>query len=168
MTGVQTCALPILVGLNGVMHDLVADGNSIILVDHDTQILKEADWIIEMGPQAGAKGGQVIAQGTVPSIQENPSSQIGSFLSGKAQTKLRYCPALDDMFKNGTLRLATNQLHTVKPLEVDIPKGRLTVVTGVSGSGKTTMVLESLVPALETMINGVKLPKHIREIKPKE
>lgn len=154
-----------IVGLNGVMHDLVADGNSIILVDHDTQILKEADWIIEMGPQAGAKGGQVIAQGTVPSIQENPSSQIGSFLSGKAQTKLRYCPALDDMFKNGTLRLATNQLHTVKPLEVDIPKGRLTVVTGVSGSGKTTMVLESLVPALETMINGVKLPKHIREIK---
>lgn len=154
-----------IVGLNGVMHDLVADGNSIILVDHDTQILKEADWIIEMGPQAGAKGGQVIAQGTVPSIQENPSSQIGSFLSGKARTKLRHCPALDDMFKNGTLRLATNQLHTVKPLEVDIPKGRLTVVTGVSGSGKTTMVLESLVPALETMINGVKLPKHIREIK---
>ena len=154
-----------IVGLNGVMHDLVADGNSIILVDHDTQILKEADWIIEMGPQAGAKGGQVIAQGTVPSIQENPSSQIGSFLSGKARTKLRYCPALNDMFKNGTLRLATNQLHTVKPLEVDIPKGRLTVVTGVSGSGKTTMVLESLVPALETMINGVKLPKHIREIK---
>lgn len=154
-----------IVGLNGVMHDLVADGNSIILVDHDTQILKEADWIIEMGPQAGAKGGQVIAQGTVPSIQENPSSQIGSFLSGKARTKLRYCPALNDMFKNGTLRLATNQLHTVKPLEVDIPKGRLTVVTGVSGSGKTTMVLESLVPALETMINGVKLPRHIREIK---
>ena len=154
-----------IVGLNGVMHDLVADGNSIILVDHDTQILKEADWIIEMGPQAGAKGGQVIAQGTVPSIQENPSSQIGSFLSGKARTKLRHCPALDDMFKNGTLRLATNQLHTVKPLEVDIPKGRLTVVTGVSGSGKTTMVLESLVPALETMINGVKLPRHIREIK---
>lgn len=154
-----------IVGLNGVMHDLIADGNSIILVDHDTQILKEADWIIEMGPQAGAKGGQVIAQGTVPSIQENPSSQIGSFLSGKARTKLRYCPALNDMFKNGTLRLATNQLHTVKPLEVDIPKGRLTVVTGVSGSGKTTMVLESLVPALETMINGVKLPKHIREIK---
>lgn len=154
-----------IVGLNGVMHDLVADGNSIILVDHDTQILKEADWIIEMGPQAGAKGGQVIAQGTVPSIQENPSSQIGSFLSGKARTKLRHCPALDDMFKNGTLRLATNQIHTVKPLEVDIPKGRLTVVTGVSGSGKTTMVLESLVPALETMINGVKLPRHIREIK---
>ena len=154
-----------IVGLNGVMHDLVADGNSIILVDHDTQILKEADWIIEMGPQAGAKGGQVIAQGTVPSIQENPSSQIGSFLSGKARTKLRHCPALDDMFKNGTLRLATNQLHTVKPLEVDIPKGRLTVVTGVSGSGKTTMVLESLVPALEAMINGVKLPRHIREIK---
>lgn len=153
-----------IVGLNGVMHDLVADGNSIILVDHDTQILKEADWIIEMGPQAGAKGGQIIAEGTVASIHENAASQIGNFLSGKAQTKLRHCPALKDMFENGTLHLSTNQLHTVKPLDVNIPKGRLTVVTGVSGSGKTTMVLESLVPALDAAINGFKLPGHIREI----
>ena len=153
-----------IVGLTGVMHDLVADGNSVILVDHDTQILKEADWIIEMGPEAGAKGGHVIAEGTIPAIEENPASQIGPFLSGKAETKLRSCAAKEALFANGMIHLSTSQIHTVKPLEVDIPKGRLTVVTGVSGSGKTTMVLESLVPALEAKIGGSPLPAHIRSI----
>ena len=154
-----------IVGLTGVMHDLVADGNSVILVDHDTQILKEADWIIEMGPEAGAKGGHVIAQGTIPAIEENPASQIGPFLSGKAEAKQRTCAAKEALFANGTIHLSTAQIHTVKPLEVDIPKGRLTVVTGVSGSGKTTLVLESLVPALEATIHGAALPAQIRAIK---
>ena len=137
-----------------MMHDLVADGNSVILVDHDTQILKEADWIIEMGPEAGAKGGHVIAEGSIPTIEENPASQIGPFLSGKAETRLRTRAAEKELFANGTIHLSTAQIHTVKPLEVDIPKGRLTVVTGVSGSGKTTMILESLVPALEASVSG--------------
>ena len=154
-----------LVGLTGVMHDLVADGNSVILVDHDTQILREADWIIEMGPEAGAKGGHVIAEGTIPTIEENPASQIGPFLSGKAEAKQRTCAEKEALFANGTIHLSTAQIHTVKPLEVDIPKGRLTVVTGVSGSGKTTMVLESLVPALEATIHGAALPAQIRAIK---
>ena len=154
-----------IVGLTGVMHDLVADGNSVILVDHDTQILKEADWIIEMGPEAGAKDGRVIAQGTVPAIEENPASQIGGFLSGKAETLIRRRAARDRIFEYGTIHLSTLQIHTVKPLEADIPKGRLTVVTGVSGSGKTTMVLESLVPALEAGTAGRTLPAHIREIR---
>ena len=153
-----------IVGLTGVMHDLVADGNSVILVDHDTQILKEADWIVEMGPEAGAKGGHVIAEGNIPMIEENSNSQIGPFLSGKAETKLRERAKKDELFANGTLHLSTSQIHTVKPLEVDIPKGRFTVVTGVSGSGKTTMVLESLVPALEAKINGNPLPAHIRSV----
>ena len=154
-----------IVGLTGVMHDLVADGNSVILVDHDTQILKESDWIIEMGPQAGAKGGHVIAQGPVNALESNPNSQIGPFLSGKAETDLRPHAARDEMFSQGTIRLSTASIHTVKPLKIDIPKGRLTVVTGVSGSGKTTMVLESLIPALEASIAGAALPAHIREIR---
>ena len=154
-----------IVGLTGVMHDLVADGNSVILVDHDTQILKEADWVIEMGPEAGAKGGHVIAEGTIDDLEAKPESQIGPFLSGKAETKLRRCAGTGEMFAEGGIHLSTGSIHTVKPLELDIPKGRLTVVTGVSGSGKTTMVLESLVPALEAKINGSALPAHIREIR---
>ena len=153
-----------IVGLTGVMHDLAADGNSVILVDHDTQILKEANWIVEMGPEAGAKGGHVIAQGTIPEIENNPASQIGAFLAGRAEMKLRSCAEKEKLFTNGTIHLSTSQIHTVKPLEVDIPKGRLTVVTGVSGSGKTTMVLESLVPALAAMIEGRALPQHIRAV----
>ena len=153
-----------IVGLTGVMHDLVADGNSVILVDHDTQILKEADWIVEMGPEAGAGGGHIIAQGTIPAIAANPASQIGPFLSGTAETNLRNRAAKENLFANGKIRLSTDQIHTVKPLEVEIPKGRLTLVTGVSGSGKTTLVLESLVPALQARIDGRPLPGHVRAL----
>lgn len=153
-----------IVGLAGVMHDLVADGNSVILVDHDTQILQEADWLVEMGPQAGSGGGHVIAQGTIAEIEANPASQIGPFLAGKAAAKRKSCAQKQELFADGTIHLATAQIHTVKPLEIDIPKGRLTVVTGVSGSGKTTMVLESLVPALSAEIEGKTLPEHIRNV----
>ena len=153
-----------IVGLTGVMRDLVADGNSVILVDHDTQILQEADWLVEMGPEAGAGGGHVIAQGTIAEIEANPASQIGPFLAGKAAAKRKSCVQKQELFADGTIHLATASIHTVKPLKIDIPKGRLTVVTGVSGSGKTTMVLESLVPALAATIDGKALPEHIRAV----
>lgn len=149
-----------IVGLTGLMKDLVADGNSVLLVDHDTNILAEADWMIEMGPEAGAGGGRVIAQGTIPEIAKNCSSMIGPFLSGNVDIR-RVRAGKDDMFAAGSIRLSTEAIHTVKPLDVAIPKGRLTVVTGVSGSGKTTLVLESLVPALEAVIQGKALPEHI-------
>ena len=151
-------------GLNAVMHDLVADGNSVLLVDHDTQILSESDWIIEMGPEAGAGGGYVIAQGDIPEIIENPNSMIGPFLTQKADMRVRKQACGEEMFDLGTLHLSTDAIHTVKPLEVDIPKGRLTVVTGVSGSGKTTMVLESLIPGLEASLQGAALPAHVKQI----
>ncbi len=149
-------------GLAAVMRDLVADGNSVLLVDHDTQVLSQAGWIVEMGPGAGANGGKVLAQGTVPALRENPASQIGPFLCGGGRAPLRgRGPAL---FSAGRIRLSTAAVHTVKPLSVEIPKGRLTVVTGVSGSGKTTLVLESLVPALEAATTGKPLPAHVRSI----
>ena len=148
-------------GLNGVMHDLVADGNSVLLVDHDTQILSEADWIIELGPQAGAEGGRVIAQGTVPKLGQSKDSMIGPFLSGKAEVHVRKNAGADRMFDAGRIDLSTADIHTGKPLEADIPKGRLTVVTGVSGSGKTTLILESLVPGLEAAVTGAALPAHV-------
>ena len=153
-----------IVGLNAVMHDLVADGNSVLLVDHDTEVLSEADWIIEMGPEAGNDGGYVIAEGSIPEIMKNKASMIGPFLSGQAKTQVRERAEEQELFSLGTIHLSTDRIHTVKPLEVDIPKGRLTVVTGVSGSGKTTMVLESLIPGLESMINGAKLPEHVKQV----
>ena len=151
-------------GLNAVMHDLIADGNSVLLVDHDTQILSEADWIVEMGPEAGNGGGYVIAEGTIPEITKNPASMIGPFLAQKTNLPVREQTDAEKMFDLGVIHLSTSAIHTVKPLEVDIPKGRLTVVTGVSGSGKTTMVLESLIPGLEAALNGETLPEHVKNV----
>ena len=153
-----------IVGLTGVMHDLIADGNSIILVDHDTQILSEADWIIEMGPGAGADGGQVIAEGSPAALTENVQSKIGQFLKEGYITGSPADQAGTELFDAGCINLSTDAIHTVKPLNVSIPKGKLTVVTGVSGSGKTTLILESLVPALEAMNRKEKLPEHVRSI----
>lgn len=150
-----------IVGLKGVMRDLVNDGNSVLLVDHDVQILSDADWLIEMGPQAGTNGGRIIAEGSINDIEKNKNSLIGPFLSDKKETKLRKRPSSKEMFAGGSICLSTKPIHTVKPLKVNIPKGRLIVVTGVSGSGKTTLVLESLVPALEAATGRKKLPKHI-------
>lgn len=152
-----------IVGLTGVMHDLVADGNSVVLVDHDTQILKEAGWLIEMGPEAGAKGGQVIAEGTIAEIAQNKNSKIGPFLKAESSV-IRKQAAAEEMFAAGHIHLETGAIHTVKPLAVDIPKGRLTVVTGVSGSGKTTLILESLVPGLTAATSGQKLPEHVLNV----
>lgn len=152
-----------IVGLTGVMHDLVADGNSVVLVDHDTQILKEAGWLIEMGPEAGANGGQVIAEGTIAEIAQNKNSKIGPFLKAESSV-IRKQAAAKEMFAAGRIHLETGAIHTVKPLAVDIPKGRLTVVTGVSGSGKTTLILESLVPGLTAATSGQKLPEHVLNV----
>ena len=153
-----------IIGLTGVMDDLVADGNSVILVDHDTRILRHADWLVEMGPGAGANGGEVIAQGTVAQIEKDPQSKIGTFLAEDTDARIRPVVNRDEIFANGSIEMSTAEIHTVKPLEVKIPKGRLTVVTGVSGSGKTTMILESLVPALESITLGKKLPEHVKSI----
>ena len=153
-----------IVGLTGVMRDLAADGNSVILVDHDTQILSQADWLIEMGPEAGAKGGQMVAQGTIPEIAGNPNSQIGPFLAGTADLRVRERVESGKLFELGTIHRSTGAIHTVKSLEADIPKGRLTAVTGVSGSGKTTLILESLIPGLTAAVGKTKLPEHVHAV----
>ena len=153
-----------IIGLCGVMDDLIADGNSVILVDHDTQILSKSDWMIEMGPEAGSNGGTVIAQGTLSDIENNEYSRIGPYLSGRSSIKVREQIKSSDIFSEGKIRMETSAIHTVRPLSIEIPKGRLTVVTGVSGSGKTTMVLESLIPALQARIAGRDLPDHVKSI----
>ncbi len=151
-------------GLVGVMHDLLADGNTVILVDHNTNVLKEADWLIELGPEAGAGGGIIIAQGSLAEVEKNAESRIAGFLTGKTVINVgNHIPA-KEMFNLGTIHLSTSEIHTVQPLEVDLPKGRMIAVTGVSGSGKTTMVLECLIPALEAEIRESKLPEHVKSI----
>ena len=179
-------------GLVGVMRDLIADGNSVVMVDHDTRILAEADWLVEMGPEAGAGGGRVVAQGTVAQVERDPASRIGPFMSGamrvtrggveradggrveagtRAVNAGETTAANDDetlatgAFDLGGIHLETEAIHTVRPLEVDIPRGRLVAVTGVSGSGKTTLVLESLVPALNAAAAGTPLPAHVRSVR---
>ena len=156
-------------GLCGVMQDLIQDGNSIILVDHDTRILCEADTIIEMGPGAGAEGGRVIAAGSPAELAGDKTSKIGPFLNealtGRGElSQIRKCTPKSELFKLGCISISTDRLHTVKPLRADIPKGRLTAVTGVSGSGKTTLILESLVPGLSSLISGKKLPAHVKSL----
>ncbi|MGI5888136.1 MAG: excinuclease ABC subunit UvrA [Oscillospiraceae bacterium] len=151
-------------GLKGVMHDLVRDGNSVVLVDHDTTILSESDWMIELGPGAGADGGRIIAQGTVEDIENNPVSKIGKFLSGEEAAGTKSRIPEEKLFDQGAIKISTDAIHTVKPLDVSFPKGRMSVVTGVSGSGKTTLVLESLVPGLDAKIHGKKLPSHVKSV----
>ncbi len=151
-------------GLTGVMDDLVADGNSVVLVDHDTQLLSHADYLIELGPNAGDGGGRIIAEGTVRELSGNPMSMIGPFLQPKCRDALRAGCAKEELFSLGAIKMETGQIHTVKPLSVAFPKGRLSVVTGVSGSGKTTMILESLIPALEAKAGGAGLPPHVRSV----
>lgn len=153
-----------IIGLCGLMDDLIADGNSVILVDHDTRILSKSDWMIEMGPEAGSNGGTVIAQGTLSDIENNEYSRIGPYLSGRSSIKVREQIKSSDIFSEGKIRMETSAIHTVRPLSIEIPKGRLTVVTGVSGSGKTTMVLESLIPALQARIAGRDLPDHVKSM----
>ena len=151
-------------GLVEVMRDLLADGNSVVMVDHDTRILAAADWLVEMGPGAGADGGRIVAQGTLTEVEANPASLIGGFLSGAETVRVRERIPAADVFAHGSIELATEALHTVKPLEVAVPRGRLTAVTGVSGSGKTTLVLESLIPSLVANASGAKLPAHVKHI----
>lgn len=151
-------------GLTGVMDDLRSDGNSVILVDHDTQVLKHADWLIEMGKGAGAEGGTIISQGRVEDVSKNPDSVIGPYLSDHYESRIRPVTKGEALFDKGAIHLETGAIHTVHPLDVRIPMGRLTVVTGVSGSGKTTMVLESLIPALRATISGQKLPSHVKKV----
>jgi excinuclease ABC subunit A len=152
-------------GLLDVMRDLLADGNSVVMVDHDTQILAQADHIIELGPGAGENGGRIIAQGSIAQMEANPASRIGGFLSGDKSVRVReVADAAAGLFDAGRIHLSTGQIHTVHPLEVDVPVGRLSAVTGVSGSGKTTLVLESLIPALQANAAGTHLPAHVLSV----
>ena len=155
-------------GVLAIIRELIADGNSVVVVDHDTRVLVAADHLIEIGPGAGADGGRVIFQGTIDEASRAPASRIGPYMAGLRRVE-RAAGESDrgaDADVRGALHVETSQIHTVRPLSVDVPVGSLTAVTGVSGSGKTTLVLESLVPALRARLAGAgePLPAHVRDV----
>ncbi|AKT48311.1 excinuclease ABC subunit A [Olsenella sp. oral taxon 807] len=155
-------------GLLKVVDDLLADGNTVVVVDHDVRVLGRADYLIEVGPASGADGGTIIAQGRVAEVGGDPASRIAPFLTGERRVRMREragagsgATVREAVFEQGAIELVTRSIHTVRPLTLRIPKGKLTAVTGVSGSGKTTMVLESLIPALRAQLAGEGLPEHV-------
>ncbi|KZX20630.1 excinuclease ABC subunit A [Rathayibacter tanaceti] len=151
-------------GLLDVVRGLLDDGNSVVVVDHDVQVLRAAEWMIEIGPGSGRHGGSVIGSGPLSEIAGTPGSRIAPFLAPGGFEPVRSRAAGADVFERGRLRLRTSPLHTVHALDLEIPKGRLTAVTGVSGSGKSTLVLESLVPALRAAAEGAALPAHVESV----
>lgn len=149
-------------GLIGVMDDLLSDGNSVVFVDHDVQVLRAATHLLEIGPGSGREGGEVIAQGTPEQVAASHESRLAGFLTGREPVIVRQRSFDDDGAP--ALHLSTHPLHTVHGLDVSIPRGKITAVTGVSGSGKTTLILESLVPALEAENKGKALPEHVASL----
>ncbi|MFI5707960.1 excinuclease ABC subunit UvrA [Kribbella sp. NPDC051620] len=142
-----------------VARRLVETGNSVVLVDHDVRVLRHADWLIEIGPGAGAHGGEIVATGTVEDLSKSAASVIGGFLSGQESAVVRPRVPVEDVFEHGRIHLETGPRFTLKELEASFPLLRLTAVTGVSGSGKTTLVLDSLAAALVGQA-----PKHVRHL----
>jgi len=149
-------------GLIEILDNLVADGNSIVVVDHDVQILRAADQLIELGPEAGAGGGRLVAQGTPADVAATAGTRIGGYLDGTAAlvVRERRRPEPDA----GELVVEVSNLFNLTEVEAHFPRNRMTAVTGVSGAGKTALVLDSLVPALRAGLDGEPLPAHVRTV----
>ena len=136
--------------LNTLIH-LRNLGNTVIVVEHDEDAIREADHIIDIGPGAGVHGGQVIAQGTAKEIMENPNSITGKFLSGEEKIDIpKKRTALD---KNKLLKLKGATGNNLKGVNLEIPVGLFTCITGVSGSGKSTLINDTLFPLAQNALN---------------
>lgn len=136
--------------LNTLIH-LRNLGNTVIVVEHDEDAIREADHIIDIGPGAGVHGGQVIAQGTAKEIMANPNSITGKFLSGKEKIEIpKKRTALD---KSKLLKLKGATGNNLKGVNLEIPVGLFTCITGVSGSGKSTLINDTLFPLAQNALN---------------
>ena len=130
-------------------------GNTVIVVEHDEDTIRAADYVVDMGPQAGRHGGHIVAQGTPKQIEEHPLSTTGQYLSGMRKIIV---PQKRRIGNGKKLTLTGATVHNLKNVTADFPLGTLTCVTGVSGSGKSSLVLETLYKALSQQLN------HTRDI----
>ncbi|WEV70828.1 AAA family ATPase [Lactobacillus sp. ESL0785] len=151
-------------GLIEIFHELVNQGNSLVVVDHETSIINAADWIIEIGPGSGDKGGQIIAQGTPEQVKQDAVSHIGPYLTGTAVLNVRPLATSTDLFKQGEISFTINRRFNLRDVHARIPVGRLTSITGFSGAGKTTMILDSLLPALKAHKKQESGPSWVRDL----
>lgn len=147
-------------GLLNVFKQLVAQGNSLVVVDHNVDIIKAADHIIEIGPGSGENGGQIIATGTPAQLAKDKNSLIGPYLNGTAELIARPIQPVD----TAKLTLAVRKYYNLHDVKVDLPLNRLTAVTGFSGAGKTSLILDSLVPAIKAKAKGEGLPAQVSEL----
>lgn len=145
-------------GLIRIFRKLIDQGNSLVVVDHDVHIISQADWVIEIGPEAGVNGGRIIAEGTPGGLIKNPNSLIGPYISGAAD--ILY-PSVAFETKSKPTTLTVKNYYNLKNLSITIPTHEITSVTGFSGAGKTSLILDSLVPAVEAQKAKAKVPSHI-------
>jgi excinuclease ABC subunit A len=148
-------------GLHKTIRALAGNGNSVVVVEHERDIIRGADWVIELGPAAGGKGGTVIAQGTPVQLETDPRSVIGPFLSGTAAVP-RDRPR--QLAPDGRIALEIGDLYNLHGVTADFPVHRLTAVAGPSGAGKTALILDSLIPAARALLSGSALPGHVRRL----
>ena len=147
-------------GLLNVFKQLVAQGNSLVVVDHNVDIVRAADHIIEIGPGSGDNGGQIIATGTPAQLAKNKNSLIGPYLNGTAKLIARPIQPVD----TAKITIAVSEHYNLHDVKVDLPLNRLTAVTGFSGAGKTSLILDSLVPAIKAKAKGEGLPAQVSEL----
>src|SRR6266851_1490450 len=148
-------------GLRKTITALAGNGNTVIVVEHERELIRSADWVIELGPGAGASGGTVIAQGTPGQLATDPQSIMGPFLAGAAAlpSERRTWPGV-----GGQITIEIGDLYNLHDLTAAFPVGRLTALAGPSGAGKTALVLDSLIPATRALLNGSALPGHVRRL----
>jgi excinuclease ABC subunit A len=143
------------VGLRRTIAALAGNGNSVVIVEHERELIRSADWVIELGPGAGRGGGTVIAQGTPGQVEADPHSIMGPFLAGApAVTRERRARALP----GGQITVEIDDLYNLHHLTARFPAQQLTVLAGPSGAGKTALVLDSLIPAARAHLSGSALP----------
>jgi excinuclease ABC subunit A len=151
-------------GLRRTIAALAANGNSVVVVEHEGEIIRTADWVIELGPAAGAHGGKIVTQGPPAAIEADPHSIIGPYLSGAKKVERHRSGGADGTGSDGEITIEVGDLYNLHDVTATFPVHRLTALAGPSGAGKTALVLDSLIPAATAQLTGAAQPGHVRRL----